>query len=151
VVDINNYIWINERVQSVRNSTRQWPHAATRNGITNPVTPIEGVEAFALSDFTQLRQLTYKQHIVDFQVPTITLEFLVNGVAYFDVLHSNNDLAIKRVNLDTFVGNFGAPPLVLNKGETFGWRIVDGPRLNASDIVGFRTTVWGTILGYNLP
>lgn len=151
MVDVNNYIWINSKVMSNPNSTRQWPHAATRNGITNPSDPIDGVEAFALSSFTQLRQLTYKQNIVDFQVPTITLEFLVNGAAYFDVVHSNNDLAIKRINLDTFNGNFGAPPLVLNKGETFGWRIQDGARLNNSDRVQFRTTVWGTILGYNLP
>ncbi len=151
MVDINNYIWINGLVQSQRNSTRQWVHAATRNGITNPVDPIVGVSAFALSEFTQLRQLTYKQKVYDGQVPTITLEFLVNGNPYFDVVHNNGDESIHRINLDTFNGNFGAPPLVLNKGETFGWRIQDGPRLNASDRVGFRTTVWGTILGYNLP
>lgn len=146
----NLFIWSNWQVASNRNTTRQW-NTYDRPGITDPPLGLDGARVFIMNDLTQMKTATLKQNNIDFQVPTITVNFKVNGVSYFDHVHTNNDLTIFRFDLTTLVGNFGAPPLILNKGDTWAWSITDGNRLNASDIVGFRVTVWADVIGYPLP
>lgn len=147
MVDVNNFIWSNWRIDSNRNSTRQW-NAYDRSGGQIPGGTLDATEILIMNDFMQMQTATLKQTSIDFQVPTITVDFLVNGLVYFSHVHTNNDVTIKTFDLTTLVGNFGSPPLILNKGETWNWRIIDGPRLNTSDRVGFRTTVWAINTGY---
>lgn len=149
MVDFNNFIWSNWRITSQRNSERQW-NAYDRSGQTDPFGDLLGTEILIMNDFMQMQTATLKQTQIDFQVPTLNVNFEVNGLVYFTHSAVNNDTGIKTFDLTTLQGNFGSPPLILNKGETWNWSIVDGNRLNASDRLGFRATVWAINTGYPL-
>jgi len=143
----NLYYWtLAPRAESLENVTRAW-HSKDKFGTTSPATP-GGDRIEILNDLTQMKTMTLKQTVFDAQVPTLTVDFRINNVIYFSHLHTNGNDNIFNFDLTTLVGNFGAPPLILSKGESMHISITDGNRLNNSDRLAFHISVWADVLGY---
>jgi hypothetical protein len=101
-----------------------------------------------LPERTEIHAWTLQQYIFDAQVNNLHLEFLTNGITYFDYTHVANSSAIvdfdfSVISSNTLISPDGDFPLIMEKGETIGFKIEDGNRLNNSDRWGFTMSVWG--------
>ena len=143
----NLYMWEWVQFISVENIDGRFNVRSTggTNGTQN------GAACEVMNDLTQMKTLTLKNTVEDVQVPTINVDFMVNGSVYFTFNYVRPDQAIHNFDLTTLVGNFGSPPLILNKGDTFNWRIIDGNRPNNSDRTHWISAVWADVIGYPLP
>ena len=112
---------------------------------------VNGAQCLVLNDLTQMKKLTLKNTREDSQIPTLNIEFQVNGVTYFTFNYVRPDQTIHTFDLETLVGNFGSPPLILNKGDTFNWRINAPNEPNNDDRTQWISAVWADVIGYPLP
>ncbi len=131
------------RFFSLENSTVRY--VPFTNGVTS--NPAVGDWEAILPERTEIHELNIRQTILDFQVPTLTIEFMTNGISYFDILWSNTDppkeFDFSVIGSNTLVSPAGDPPLIMEAGESLGLRITDGNRLNNSDRLQFAGSLWG--------
>ena len=139
--NIQYFNWQN--VLSLENSTARY-HPYTASTVTFP--DIGNWEAF-LPERLEVHEINIRQFIFDAQVPTLNIEFMTNGIVYYNFPWANTDppreVDLSIVGSNTLVSPAGDPPLLMEAGESLGFRIIDGNRLNNSDRLSFKITLWG--------
>lgn len=101
-----------------------------------------------LPERTEIHTWTLQQWVFDAQVNNLHIEFITNGITYYDYTHVANSSAIvdfdfSVIGSNTLISPAGDPPLIMEKGETIGVKIADGNRLNNSDRWTFTSSIWG--------
>jgi len=134
------------RTLSVENVTlRYHPFNASSNS-----NPSVGNWEAVLPERLEVHGIRVTQTIFDAQVPTLNVEFVTNGITYYNFAWANGD-SPKSVDLSTTNSNTLSPPpigsgeapLLMESEESLGFRITDGNRLNNSDRLRFAITIWG--------
>jgi len=136
----NTQWWEWRQFGSVENRTLRWHPFNVRND--NDI----DFEA-ELVERTEIHEINIRQIAIDFQVPTLNVEFVTNGFNYYNIAWSNTDpprtIDLSIVASNTIVPPGGDPPLIMEAGETVGFRIDDGNRLNNTDRLAFQASIWG--------
>lgn len=136
----NLFLFSNQRVRGeiVTSPRYAMYEAASRTGVN------AGTQLVIANDLTQMKTATIKQNVLVGPV-TFNVYLVVNGLDYFADSHTDGDETIHEFDLTTLVGLFGSPPLIMNKGETIGWR-TDPTSTNRR--MSFVCALWADILGY---
>ena len=137
----NLFLFSNQRVRAEITTSPRYAmyEAASKTGVN------AGTQLVIANDLTQMKTATLKQNVLVGPV-TISFFLVVNGLDYFVDPHTDGDETIHEFDLTTLVGLFGAPPLIMNKGETIGWRTSVAPNTNRR--LSCVCALWADILGY---
>lgn len=133
------------KLTSIENTTIRFHPFNQQLNSTSSVGAWEAV----LLERTEIHEIRVEQTVFNNQVPTLDVEFVINGgLTYYNFAWANGDPP-KTVDLSTTNSNTlgpppaGEAPLIMEAGESLGFRIMDGNRPNNSDRLGFIVSIWG--------